>query len=78
VLKGFMIFLTATAWLVNWSFAELRQCEYEISSLLFPPSLSVSRCLSLPSSSLPLSQYPGTLTYHTSPKAPMPTGCRSV
>jgi hypothetical protein len=24
VLKGFMIFLIATAWLVSWSFAELR------------------------------------------------------
>ena len=30
VLKGFMIFLTATAWLVSWSFAELRPSQHWI------------------------------------------------
>jgi hypothetical protein len=53
VLKGFIIFLMATAWLVSWSLAELRadQCA--------PRSC-------------------GMQTYQTRPKAPMPTGCRSV
>jgi hypothetical protein len=31
--KGFMIFFTATGWLVNWSFAELQL--YQLLSLLF-------------------------------------------
>jgi len=30
VLKGFMIFLIATAWLVSWSFAELRRGQSAI------------------------------------------------
>jgi hypothetical protein len=55
VLKGFIIFLTATACPVSWSFAELHPHQYR--SLPWPAQL---------------------LSYHTSPKAPMPTGCRSV
>jgi hypothetical protein len=39
VLKGFMIFLMATAWLVSWSLAELRAYQY------VPPLL---RCANVP------------------------------
>ena len=53
MLKGFMIFLMATAWLVSWSFAELTHINMRIRPH-------------------------GRKTYQTSPKAPMPTGCRSV
>jgi hypothetical protein len=53
VLKGFMIFLIATAWLVSWSFAELCPNQYPASPEARSP-------------------------YQTRPKAPMPTGCRSV
>jgi hypothetical protein len=30
VLKGFMIFLMATAWLVSWSLAELPDCQHVV------------------------------------------------
>jgi hypothetical protein len=56
VLKGFIIFLTATAWPVSWSLAELR----------------------LPSALPPASSHCEGSAYQTSPKAPMPTGWRSV
>ena len=52
--KGFIIFLTATGWPVNWSLAELSR---------------VNR--------LKADVEEGS-THHTKPKAPMPTGCRSV
>jgi hypothetical protein len=34
VLKGFIIFLMATAWLVSWSLAELRAYQYALLFLL--------------------------------------------
>ena len=54
VLKGFIIFLIATAWFVSWSFAELA------------PYQSLAKFIVM------------GRDYQTRPKAPMPTGCRSV
>lgn len=64
VLNGFMIFLTATGWPVNWSLAEL-----------FPPKWSCQP----PCFCHPTFRRSGESreTYQTSPKAPIPTGCRS-
>ena len=57
MLKGFIIFFTATACPVSWSFAELL--------------LSVNHPFSLP-------RRIAVCAHHTRPKAPMPTGWRSV
>lgn len=39
VLNGFMIFFTATAWPVNWSFAELYNHRHIRTDLVVSPSL---------------------------------------
>lgn len=65
MLNGFMIFLTATGWPVNWSRAELSGSR---SGQLW----DISRARRDEASRARFT------TYQTSPKAPMPTGCKSV
>jgi hypothetical protein len=64
VLKGFMIFLMATFWLVSWSLAELqkknRLLEFHAAFLFYLHFF-----------------FWKASTYQTKPKAPMPTGWRS-
>lgn len=77
VLKGFMIFFTATACPVNWSFAELYGRYQRVSSYIIfidtPGKPSVGTDI------FPVfNSWRGGFAYQTSPKAPIPTGWRSV
>lgn len=65
VLNGFMIFLTATFWLVSWSRAELAAemaCQQDDGRLAAALAAAATQA---------------SQTNQTRPKAPMPTGCRS-
>ena len=72
VLKGFMIFLTATFWLVSWSLAELQS---DARSALLSTAVLADRARKGVSQRRP--RVDVRRTYQTNPNAPMPTGCKS-